>query len=74
MKRTQRGFAVYGLIKDSRGVVLRVQQSSAMGGPYVWLFVDDVKQVYREEPAPHLNRAQAKRVIKALQRFVEAQP
>ena len=40
MRHTQRGFAVYGDVKDERGQDVRVQQSSQDGGPYVWIFVD----------------------------------
>ncbi len=73
LKRSHRGFAIYGEIKDTRKCVVRVTRSSAGGLPCCWIFVDDPMRVYREAPAPHLSRAQAKRVIAALQRFVDGE-
>ena len=82
MKRTNRGFAIYGQVKDTRGCVVRIQASSASTPDAVWIFCDDVNGVYTRplgseipspDPAPHLTRAQAKRVIRALQRFVDGE-
>lgn len=72
LKRTSRGFAVYGTVKDSRGCVVRAQQSSAIGGPRLWLFTDDPHGVYSDgKPAPHLKPAQVRKLIKVLQRFLD---
>ncbi len=81
MKRTQRGFSIYGAYKDSRGNTVRVQQSSACGGPFVWLFVKDAqgREVYEHmgqhtAVSPHMTRAQARRVAQALLRFADGTP
>ena len=78
LKRTERGFAIYGEYKDSRGNSIRVQQSSAVGGPFCWLFVKDREgcEVYQHmgqysAVSPHLTRAQARRIGKALLRFAD---
>ena len=71
LEYTQRGFAIYGRVEDSRGVVVRVQKSSAIGEPHAWIFVDDPNGVYTDgKPAPHLSREQAKAVVAALQLFI----
>lgn len=72
--KTERGFGIYGRIQSREGSV-RVQESSAaFTGAHVWLFHDDAP--CREHcgehfrPHPHLNVAQAKELIAALQAFV----
>lgn len=77
-KRTPRGFEIFGEYKDSRGNVVRLQESSACGGPYVWIFVHnkDGNEVFEHlgthhAVAPHLTRAQARRIGNALLRFAE---
>jgi len=77
-KKTPRGFSIYGAYKDSRDNTVRIQESSACGGPFVWLFVRDAKgrETYEHMGAhqavsPHLTRAQARRVAKALLRFAD---
>jgi hypothetical protein len=76
-KKTHRGFA-YRDIKDSRGNTVRVQQSSAAGGPFAWIFVKNAEGQEVIEHlgsfvavSPHLTRAQARRVAKALLRFAD---
>jgi hypothetical protein len=76
-KRTPRGFA-YRDIKDSRGSVVRVQQSSAVGGPFAWIFVRNSQGAEVNNHlgswhavSPHLTRAQARRVARALLRFAD---
>jgi hypothetical protein len=75
-KRTPRGFEIFGEYKDSRGNVVRLQQSSAAGVPFVWIFVhgpngNDVYEHLGKFTAvsPHLTRAQARRIARALLRF-----
>lgn len=70
MKRTARGFALYAEVKDDRGVITRIQRSSAIGARRCWVFVDDPGGVYADgKPAPHLSPAQARRVAAALLKF-----
>lgn len=77
-KRTPRGFAIYGEYKDSRGNTIRVQESSLAGGPYCWLFSGNsdgadtfLHNGQYHSVSPHLTRAQARRVAKALLRFAD---
>jgi hypothetical protein len=91
MKRTSRGFAIYGEVKDTRGHTVRIQKSSAVSvgnangfknGPFVWLFVSDDQGAHWQPTTavgfngvdvhtPHLTRAQARRVAKALMKFAD---
>lgn len=70
-KTTERGFKLYGEVEDSRGCVVRVQESSVVGRPHAYLFTDDVQKVYRDgHPHPHLTVAQAMELVVALENFV----
>ena len=86
MDTTERGFAIYGRLKDTRGLEIRVQESSADPLDFVWIFVDGdggfgrpglmtrVARAIRGEevrPSPNLNVEQVKELIKALQAFVD---
>lgn len=81
MRKTNRGFKIYGEYKDSKGSMVKIQESSAMGGPYVWIFCKDYKgndvndcvgaTDNRISVSPHLSRAQARRVAKALLEFAK---
>jgi hypothetical protein len=78
MKRTQRGFAIYGAYKDSRNNVVRIQESSSAAGPHVWIFTNDRDGrdaiIHLGQPhsvSPHLTPAQARRVAQALERFAD---
>lgn len=78
-EKTARGFGVYGKskIKSRGGGTLRVQESSLAGeGAHVWLFLDGEKCVdhlgEHLAPSPQLNVTNVKRLIKALQTFVDA--
>jgi len=65
---TQRGFGVYGEVVDTRGSVVRVQQSSAACVDAIWIFChNDVVPNYKE-PSPHLNKAQVGALIALLQK------
>ena len=76
MKRTPRGFAIYGEYKDSRGNRIRVQESSDASGAHCWIFTHDaegrsayIHNAEMHSAAPHLTKAQARRVAAALLRF-----
>ncbi len=80
-KTTSRGFRIYGEFKDSYHSTVRIQESSAAGALRVWIFCKN----HRGEDAvtcvgapgsvsavsPHLTRAQARRVAKALLEFAK---
>jgi len=75
---TSRGFRIYSDGKDSYGNRVRIQQSSAACMDAVWIFCDgedDGKMLPGDtkpfKSAPHLTVAQARRVIRALERFIE---
>lgn len=70
---TGRGFAVYGRVTDSRNTKVRVQESSAVGRPHAYVFVEGDPTVYPDvrDASPHLSVEQAQELIAALQRFVE---
>lgn len=71
MKRNERGFMVYTQFRDSYQSEIRVQESSSAEGPHVWIFCNpSVPSRPGESMAPHLTRAQAKRVRDALDRFL----
>lgn len=69
MKRTARGFPIYSEFTDSYGSRIRVQKSSAALIDAVWIFCD--KHDGTGEFTPHLTVAQAKRMIRGLQKFVD---
>ena len=73
MKRTERGFAVYTDFKDLDGCNCRVVRSSIAGKRAVWIMNEIVLCGPDSEPIgnAHLTVAQAKKVIKALQKFVD---
>jgi hypothetical protein len=80
MKRTSRGFAVFTEFVDTYGNKVRVQQSSAAGVDRCWIFSNypDGSSAKHHgatgelvSPSPHLTRAQARRVAKALLRFAD---
>lgn len=77
-RRTPRGFRVYAEFRDSYRNTIRVQQSSAGGMGHVWIFVKDgdgnevVEHLGKPTAvSPHLSRAQAKRLIAALQKHID---
>ena len=71
MKRTERGFAVYTSFNDAYGKRISVVRSSLWGPPHVWIQNEVVEHMGRHLCNAHLNRAMAKKVIKALQAFVD---
>ncbi len=81
MKRTNRGFAVYAKFKDSYGNAIRVQESSSAERRAVWVFCHPIDKATGEEKrnsdgalvdwSPHLTKTQAKRLVRALQKFID---
>jgi len=72
-KRNERGFPVYTEFKDLYGKRCCVTRSSIVGPPAVWIQNEIELCGPDKEPLgnAHLNKAMARRVIKALQKFVE---
>ena len=77
MKKTLRGFNIYGSLTDSRKNKLRVQESSEIGPPRVWLFAQNKDGndaiIHLGKPmsiSPYLSKAQAKRLADMLMRLV----
>ena len=68
--RTERGFKIYSQFKDFNGEDVRVQRSSAIGRRLVWIFPEAKIHMGEAVSGAHLTVAQAKRVIKALERFI----
>lgn len=78
MRHTARGFGIYSEFTDTYQNRIRVQHSSAAMMDAVWIFCDgesDGKMVVGSakpfRSAPHLSVSQAKRLIRALQKFIE---
>lgn len=74
MKRTDRGFNIYAEFKDINGCNVRIQESSIATRKAVW--IQNEIQLCGPDKEPignaHLSKTMAKRVIKALERFVAA--
>jgi hypothetical protein len=71
MKRTERGFAVYTEFKDQYGANCRIVRSSLATGRCVWIQNEVVHHMGEHIGNAHLTVPMAKRVIKALQAFVD---
>lgn len=71
MKRTSRGFAIYADFKDEYGKNIRVQASSLATKRCVWIQNEVTEHMGEHLGNAHLTVAMAKRVIKALQKFVD---
>jgi len=83
LKRTDRGFAIYGRINDLDGRPLKVVRSSAMGPRAMRVYVDGCL-MENDQPVPlkpnqeilagaHLDVGQARWLMNALRRFVEGE-
>jgi hypothetical protein len=57
-----RGFGEFGEFRDERGVTVRVKESSAAGGPRIWVFVNCMRDDYRQDGAAHLTLDDARRL------------
>jgi len=78
MKKTSRGFNIYSEFKDSYNNQIRVQESSSAMKECVWIFCDypEGKSVKFhagdwQSAAPHLTKAQARKLAKALLKFAD---
>jgi hypothetical protein len=71
VKRTNRGFAIYAEFKDEYGKNIRVQASSLATRRCVWIQNEVTEHMGVHLGNAHLTVPMAKRVIKALQRFVD---
>lgn len=79
MKKTKHGFNIYAEFKDTYGGTVKVQESSSVN-KRVWIFYthpnngkkDGIGETIAMEP--HLSAGQAKRLIKALERFINDNP
>lgn len=79
MKRTPRGFAVYGSLTDARKQRVRVQRSSEIGSPKCWLFTHDAEgndhHVHHMHgvvtASPYLTQGQARRLAEMLLAFAD---
>lgn len=70
MKRTNRSFTIYGEIKHDYGGLVRVLQSSSAMKHAAWIFINNEGSELEENDAAHLTVAQARKVIKALEKFI----
>lgn len=76
VKRNSRGFREYLTMKDFYGAEVRVTKSSIATRSCVWIFIKDGGAAAIGNPndgAAHLTKAQARRIIKALTKFIEGQ-
>lgn len=80
MKRTNRGFKIYSEFKDTYGNKITVQESSSACAARVWVFTEnskgddcsfDTATGMYISAAPHLSVSNAKRLVKALTKFIE---
>ena len=63
---TDRGF-IYGRVVDpERQTTTRVQESSAIGRPHVYIFTTSAPPEGQEHPSPHLDAEQVEAVIVVL--------
>jgi len=67
---TDRGFKIYGKFIDRYDSEVTVQESSIVGRPCAWVFATNDPKVH-ENPHPHLAVEDAKKLISALQNFVD---
>jgi hypothetical protein len=78
LKKTNRGFLIYGKLVDIYDQTVSVVESSSAEGPRVWVFCKDkdgreaIEHLGQlQARSPHLTPAQARRVAKALLRFAD---
>jgi hypothetical protein len=69
-RKTNRGFRIYCDFADSYGNQVRVQESSSAEKYCAWIFCHKGPSSNMDEPSPHLTISQAKRVIRALEKFI----
>jgi len=80
MKKTQRGFLIYGQVTDALRQKVRVQESSEVGRPRAWIFAEDaggkgaiMHLGLPQAVSPYLSRAHARRLAVALLRFANGE-
>lgn len=71
MRRTERGFAIYAEFKDEYGKNIRVQASSLATKRCVWIQNEVTERMGGHLGNAHLTVAMARRIIEALQAFVD---
>lgn len=70
--KTDRGFVIYDEFKDRYGSEITVQESSIAFEACVWIFCKNPRYKDNEgQGSPHLSPTDAKRLIVALQKFVD---
>ena len=69
-KKTKRGFRIYSDFKDFDGERVRVQESSLATKRAVWIFAEVRFHMGEHIAGIHLDRARAKRLIRALELFI----
>lgn len=74
-KTTNRGFSIYGEFADTYGSKVKIQQSSSVS-KRCWIFVNNDGKTQgsnlKTDGAIHINAAQAKKIIKSLEKFIKA--
>ena len=71
MKRTERGFAIYADFNDEYGKNIRIQASSLATKRCVWIQNEVTEYMGATFANAHLTVPMARRVIKALQQFID---
>lgn len=75
MKKTHRGFLIFGEVESDRyGAKIAVQESSIVGEGCCWVFTYDTEETKRrgiKDLQPHLTMEQAKIIRDALSDFIE---
>ena len=66
---TPRGFEDFARFKDTHGNTVTVRESSADGGPFVWVFCHHEDAGVHTDNAPHLDKLQALKLAQALTDF-----
>lgn len=69
-RKTGRGFRIYATFRDQRNTLIQVHESSVLKPHCVWIFTERADGTVDFSP-PHLNRFQARRLIRALEKFIE---
>ena len=64
-KTNERGFIIYGQLSDTKGSIVRVQESSSAECDAIWIFCDNFNPAYKD-PSPHLNKEQVADLIELL--------
>jgi hypothetical protein len=73
VKFSERGFARWPGVVDNRGVTIRVAESSAADGPYLWVFTTGGAESYKREQdgSAHLTLEQATALRDSLTSAIE---